>query len=78
MATRRASRLEFTVASDPDRGAEERLLAAAAEVLLVHFRNGDGCCAGCLACWGRLVAIERCTQVEWAEAVRKVYGRTAK
>ena len=66
------------MAGDPvDQGAVERMLAAAAEALRVHVPNADGCCAGCLACWGRLVMFERCTQVEWAEAVREAYGGPA-
>jgi hypothetical protein len=55
----------------------ERTLAAAAEVLRLHVPNRYGVCMGCSALGGRLVFVEHCAQVRWAEAVRVAYARPA-
>ncbi len=59
------------------RDAVERTLAAAAEVARQHVPNRYGCCVGCSALGGRLVFIEQCAQIQWAEAVRAAYARPA-
>jgi hypothetical protein len=48
-------------------------LAAATEVRRLHVANTAGWCLGCLTGWNRLVLIEHCTQLRWANTVHTRY-----
>jgi hypothetical protein len=50
-------------------------LAAATEVRGLHVANPAGWCLGCLTGWNRLVLIEQCTQLQWANTVHTRYNR---
>lgn len=50
-------------------------LAAATEVRGLHVANPAGWCLGCLTGWNRLVLIEQCTQLQWANTVHTRYDR---
>jgi hypothetical protein len=58
----------------PPDAVARTLAAAAAEVARRHRPNRYGVCLGCSELGGRLVFIERCEQLRWAEAVRALYA----
>jgi hypothetical protein len=55
--------------SIPDAAAVGQTLAAPTEVRGLHVAGPAGWCLGCLTGWNRLVLIEQCTQLQWANTV---------
>lgn len=54
------------------RGALDRVLAAAAEVLRLHIPDAHRWCLGCLDTWQRLTPFP-CEQAKWANAIIATY-----